>query len=310
MEFFTFNPGAQGFEAARLPVAGALSDAAVVLDKPRTILNDRHALRKKRPQATPFTMSPHGDPSGQEPDAASIEDRLAAVRERMGDAAKKSGRGLDEVTLVAVSKTHPPDAVCEALAAGQAVFGESRVQEARAKIPLVPGCARWHFIGHLQKNKIRHALPLFELFHGIDSLDIARDMERIAAEAGAFPRVLIEVNVAGEGSKFGFAPEKLRMQIEELLALKRLTIEGLMCIPPPQPDAEGSRRFFVVLRELRDRLQRECRVSLPQLSMGMSGDYAVAIEEGATIVRVGTAIFGERSGKTWKPEAGAAMSDD
>ena len=254
-------------------------------------------------------MNPPGENGGQK-SAASIEDRLAAVRARMAAAAKKSGRELDEVTLVAVSKTHPPEAVSGARAAGQAVFGESRVQEARAKIPLVAGRAHWHFIGHLQKNKIRHALPLFELFHGIDSLEIARDMERIAAEAGAFPRVLLEVNVAGEGSKFGFAPEKLRMQMEEFLALKRLTIEGLMCIPPPQPDAEGSRRFFVALRELRDRLQNDCRVSLPQISMGMSGDYAVAIEEGATLVRVGTAIFGERSGKTWKPDAGAAEFND
>ena len=255
-------------------------------------------------------MNPPGENGDQKPAVASVEDRLAAVRAHMAEAAAKSGRGLDEITLVAVSKTHPPDAVCEALAAGQAIFGESRVQEARAKIPLVPARARWHFIGHLQKNKIRHALPLFELFHGVDSLEIARDMERIAAEAGAFPRVLLEVNAAGEGSKFGFAPEKLRMQMEELLALKRLTIEGLMCIPPPQPEAEGSRRFFIALRELRDRLQAECRVSLPQLSMGMSGDCAAAIEEGATLVRVGTAIFGKRSGKTWKPAAGAAAFED
>jgi len=184
------------------------------------------------------------------------------------------------------------------------------VQEAKAKVPLVPGRARWHFIGHLQRNKIRHALPLFELFHGIDSLEIARDMERIAAEDGALPRVLLEVNVAGEASKFGFAPERLRAQIEELLALKRVTIEGLMCIPPPQPKAEGSRRFFVALRELRDRLQTECGISLPELSMGMSGDFAVATEEGATLVRVGSAIFGERSGKTWKPERGTATFDD
>lgn len=255
-------------------------------------------------------MNPPGEQGGQKPAASSIEDRLAAILASIAAAAQRSGRGADDVMLVAVSKTHPPEAVSAALAAGQGVFGESRVQEARAKIPLVPSRARWHFIGHLQKNKIRHALPLFELFHGIDTLEIARDMERIAEEAGAFPRVLLEVNVAGEGSKFGFAPEKIRMQMEELLALKRLTIEGLMCIPPPQPDAEGSRRFFLALRELRDRLQAECRVSLPQLSMGMSGDFAVAIEEGATIVRVGTAIFGDRSGKTWKPDAGTAMFDE
>jgi pyridoxal phosphate enzyme (YggS family) len=140
------------------------------------------------------------------------------------------------------------------------------------------------------------------LFHGVDSLDIARDIERIATEDGARPHVLLEVNVAGEASKFGFSPEMLRSQIEELLSLKRLTIEGLMCIPPPQPRAEMARKFFVTLRELRDQLETEFRISLPQLSMGMSGDFPVAIEEGATLVRVGTAIFGERSGKTWKEE--------
>jgi len=238
----------------------------------------------------------------QNPGRTSVGSRLAAVRGQVAEAAARAGRDVSEVTLVAVSKTHPPESVSEALAAGQCIFGESRVQEARAKIPLVPGRARWHFIGHLQRNKIRHALPLFELFHGVDSLEIARDIERIASEDGALPRVLLEVNVAGEGSKFGFSPERIRAQIEDLLTLKRLTIEGLMCIPPPQPRAEMARRFFVALRELRDALESECRISLPQLSMGMSGDFPVAIEEGATLVRVGTAIFGERSGKTWKAE--------
>jgi len=238
----------------------------------------------------------------QNPGGASLGSRLAAVRQRIAEAVARAGRDAGEVTLVAVSKTHPPESVSAALAAGQGIFGESRVQEARAKIPLVSGRARWHFIGHLQRNKIRPALPLFELFHGVDSLDTARDMERIADEDGALPRALLEVNVAGEGSKFGFSPEKLRAQIGELLVLKRLTIEGLMCIPPPQPRAEMVRKFFVALRELRDQLEQEFRISLPQLSMGMSGDFAVAVEEGATLVRVGTAIFGERSGKTWKPE--------
>ena len=246
----------------------------------------------------------------ENPTAPSIEGRLEAVLGRIQEAAARAGRKPGDVTLVAVSKAHPPESVAAVLAAGQAVFGESRVQEARAKIPLVPGRARWHFIGHLQRNKIRHALPLFELFHGIDSIEIATDMERIAAEDGARPSVLLEVNVAGEASKFGFSPERLRERMEALLSLKRLTIEGLMCIPPPQPRAEDSRKFFVALRELRDRIEREFGASLPQLSMGMSGDYAVAVEEGATLVRVGTAIFGERTGKAWKPEPGAANFDD
>ena len=179
--------------------------------------------------------------------------------------------------------------------AGQPVFGESRVQEARAKIPLLPSAVRWQFIGHLQKNKIRHALPLFELFHSVDSLALAQDMERIAEEEGMRPRILLEVNVAGEGSKIGFAPEELRREMEALLQLGRLEIEGLMTIPPLAPEAEDSRKFFVALRDLRDALEKEFALKLPQLSMGMSNDFAIAVEEGATMVRVGTAIFGGRS---------------
>jgi PLP dependent protein len=177
------------------------------------------------------------------------------------------------------------------------LFGESRVQEARVKIPELPSNLRWHFVGHLQKNKIRHALPLFELIHSVDSLALAQDINRIAEEDGLHPRVLLEVNVAGEGSKFGFTPEKLREDLENLLALPRLSILGLMTIPPIADEAEASRKYFVELRELRDRLQTEFHVDLAQLSMGMTQDFAIAVEEGATLVRVGTAIFGERSRK-------------
>jgi len=221
--------------------------------------------------------------------------RLAQVRERMADAARKSGRTAEQIELVAVSKTHAAEKVQEAIEADQLLFGESRVQEARAKIPLLPSRLRWHFIGHLQKNKIRHALPLFELFHGIDSLTLAQEMERIAEEEGIRPRVLLEVNVAGEASKHGFSPEALRRDLEAALSLGRLTIEGLMTLPPLAPEAEASRQYFIALRKLRDQLEAEFEVRLPQLSMGMSGDFPIAIEEGATLVRVGTAIFGERS---------------
>ena len=196
--------------------------------------------------------------------------------------------------LIAVSKKQDAEKVRAAFDAGQPIFGESRVQEARVKIPLLPSAVRWHFIGHLQKNKIRHALPLFELFHSVDSRALADDIERIAEEEGVRPRVLLEVNVAGEGSKIGFAPEQLRAEMESMLRLTRVSIEGLMTIPPLAPEAEQSRSYFVSLRELRDQLEREFEVQLPHLSMGMSNDYAVAIEEGATLVRVGTAIFGSR----------------
>jgi len=174
------------------------------------------------------------------------------------------------------------------------LFGESRVQEARVKIPELPSNVRWHFVGHLQKNKVRQALPLFEMVHSVDSLALAQDMNRIAEEEGLHPRALLEVNVAGEGSKFGFSPEKLRDQMEELLALSRLSILGLMTVPPLTRESEVSRKHFAELRELRDRLQTEFRVDFAQLSMGMTQDFSIAVEEGATLVRVGTAIFGER----------------
>ncbi len=201
---------------------------------------------------------------------------------------------MTDVELVAVTKTHPAEIVREAIGAGQVVFGESKVQEARAKIPVLPSHLRWHFIGHLQKNKIRHALPLFEMIHSVDSLDLAQAIDRIAQEEGLHPRILLETNVAGEGSKFGFKATTLRAELELLLMLPRLSIEGLMCIPPLAEEAEASRKYFVELRELRDAIEKEFQVKLPQLSMGMTNDYSVAVEEGATLVRVGTAIFGER----------------
>lgn len=223
-----------------------------------------------------------------------VAQNLAAVREEIARALARAQRKSDDVQLIAVSKKQDAEKVRAVFDTGQKIFGESRVQEARAKIPLLPSAARWHFIGHLQKNKIRHALPLFEFFHSIHSLDLARDVERIATEEGVRVRALLEVNVAGEGSKIGFSAAQVRAEMEALLALHRLSIEGLMTIPPLAPKAEDSRKHFVALRELRDRLQEEFAVQLPQLSMGMSGDYAVAIEEGATLVRVGTAIFGNR----------------
>lgn len=237
-----------------------------------------------------------------------IDGRLEEVRSRMAEAARKAGRKEEETALVAVTKTQPPDALQEAIEAGQTLFGESRVQEARAKMAMVSSRARWHFIGHMQKNKVRQALPVFEILHSIDSLELARDVQRIADEEGQRPRVLLEVNVAGEASKFGFKPAALEADLETLLGeTPRLEVLGLMAIPPFSPKAEDSRRYFAALRTLRDRLQEKLRVGLPELSMGMSGDYEVAIEEGATLVRVGTAIFGERKGKTWK--AGAEGPD-
>jgi len=225
----------------------------------------------------------------------SIAENLAQVREKIAEAATTADRGVDDIRLVAISKTHDAEKIQETVEAGQILFGESRVQEARAKIPQLPSNLHWHFVGHLQKNKIRHALPLFEVIHSVDSLALAQDIDRVAEEEGLHPRVLLEVNVAGEGSKFGFEPGKLREQLETLLGLARLQVEGLMCIPPIAEEAEASRKYFVALRDTRDSLEKEFNLKLPQLSMGMTNDFVVAVEEGATLVRVGTAIFGERS---------------
>jgi PLP dependent protein len=226
--------------------------------------------------------------------AADIPDNLAKVRQAISEAERAAGRPDGSVQLVAVTKTHSVDVIQEAIDAGQLIFGENRVQEARAKIPELSSRVQWHLIGHLQSNKVRIALPLFQLVHGVDSVELLTDIDRIAAELGLFPRVLLQVNVAGEASKFGFSPAKLVEQIETIAACKRANIEGLMTIPPLALSAEHSRRYFAALRELRDQLARESGFALPELSMGMSGDYQVAIAEGATIVRVGTAIFGER----------------
>src|SRR6267142_3152151 len=225
---------------------------------------------------------------------SNIEENLNRVKNEIAQAAQVSGRKVTDIELIAVTKTHPAEIVREAVDAGQLLFGESKVQEARTKIPLLPSNLRWHFIGHLQKNKVRHALPLFELIHSVDSLELAHAIDRIAHDDGLHPRILLEVNVAGEASKFGFEPDKLRQEMESLLALPRLSIEGLMCIPPLGQDAEASRKYFVTLRELRNRFENEFELKLPQLSMGMTNDYTVAIEEGATLIRVCTALFGER----------------
>ena len=224
-----------------------------------------------------------------------IAHNLEQVRSKIFEAAKKSGRTPDDIQLVAVSKTHQAEKVRAAFDAGQEIFGESRVQEARAKIPLLPSAVRWHFIGRLQKNKVRHALSYFELFHSVDSLALGETMSRIAEEEGLHPRVLLEVNVAGEGSKIGFAPDQVQAQFEQLNSLGRISIEGLMTIPPLAQEAEASRKYFIALRKVRDAAEQEFQIKLPQLSMGMTNDFSIAIEEGATLVRIGTAIFGPRT---------------
>jgi PLP dependent protein len=221
-------------------------------------------------------------------------ERLQKVRQQITAAEKTSGRKPGSTALVAVSKTHSAERVRALVDEGQLVFGENRVQEAKEKIPQLPSRLEWHLIGHLQSNKVRVALPLFSWIHSVDSLDLAADLDRIANDLGLFPRVLLQVNVAGEASKFGFSPAKLRSELDHLLGFPRLQIHGLMTIPPLATDPENSRRYFIALRKLRDELSAESGVPLDQLSMGMSNDFTVAIEEGATMVRIGTALFGPR----------------
>ena len=223
-----------------------------------------------------------------------IASNLDTVRGEIASAARRAGRDPSAIRLVAVSKTHPADAVVQAAAAGQTIFGESRVQEARDKIPACPSGLDWHFIGHLQKNKVRQALPLFSFFHSIDSTALAQAIDRIAGENGKPAEGLLEVNVSGEETKHGFTPDELRKGFSALGKLPHLRIRGLMTMAPYSENPEDARPVFRALRELRDELQSAHNHPLPELSMGMSGDYAPAIAEGATLVRIGSSIFGDR----------------
>ena len=224
-----------------------------------------------------------------------VAENLTEIRGRIKGACVKAQREADSVELIAVSKTFSAESILEAVDARQLNFGESRLQEAEGKIAALPASIHWHFIGRVQRNKVRKILQNFEVIHAIDSLRLATFADEIATELGMSPKVFLQVNVAGEASKGGFSPEGFRTEMESILALKRLDLLGLMTIPPAGPDAESARRWFSALRELRDVLEVEFAVKLPSLSMGMSGDFEVAIEEGATHVRVGSAIFGKRA---------------
>ena len=224
-----------------------------------------------------------------------IADNLRSVRERVAAACQRAGRSPDEVTIVGVSKTFPPPLVIEACRAGLTDVGENRVQEAAAKIPAVEALGsrpRWHLVGHLQTNKVKTALGLFDIIHSVDSLRLAEFISRQVAslsvrQAGPLP-VLLEINVAGEASKSGLGPEETGPALEQIARLPGLAVQGLMTVAPLVDDPEEVRPVFRELRRLRDDL------GLCDLSMGMTDDFEVAIEEGATIVRIGRAIFGPR----------------
>ena len=223
-----------------------------------------------------------------------LASNFAVIRQRIQQACERAGRPPTSVALVAVTKTHPPTAVRAAAELGQTLFGENKVQEAKAKIPLCPGRLHWHLLGHLQTNKCRDAVQLFEMIQGVDSFHLAEEINQQCDRLAKTMPILLEVNVAGEASKFGYQPQALLDDLLRINALPRLEIHGLMGIPPWSPDPERSRPAFRLLSDLKRRCEDQLGAPLPQLSMGMSGDFEVAIEEGATLVRIGTALFGDR----------------
>jgi hypothetical protein len=226
-----------------------------------------------------------------------IADRLAEVRGRIAAAARSAGRDPSSVTLVAVSKTFPVNLIREAHAAGQRVFGENRVQEALQKIQETTDLEiRWHLLGHLQTNKARKAAPAFATIQSVDSIELIQKLDRAAEEAETRPELLIQVDLAGEATKFGASPSEVPRLLEAAAACSAARVVGLMTLPPVPDSPEDARPWFKQLRDLRDgwRSTGVPASMLRELSMGMSGDFEVAIQEGATMVRVGTAIFGSR----------------
>jgi pyridoxal phosphate enzyme (YggS family) len=222
-----------------------------------------------------------------------ISTRSVAILNQIAATAAKSGRNFAEIQIIAVSKTQPEEAILNAFRAGLTHFGENKVQEARGKIESI-GRGVWHLIGHLQTNKVRDAVRFFDSIDSVDRLDLAQEIDHRADAIGKTQNVLLQVNVAGESTKFGCSPESARTLAEAINALPRLALTGLMTIAPFASDPEKSRPHFAALRELRDKLQADTGLQLPTLSMGMSGDYLIAVEEGATHLRIGTALFGER----------------
>ena len=224
-----------------------------------------------------------------------IAENLVEVRERISQAIQKSGREPDSVRLITVSKQISVDRIEEARAAGAVVFGENKIQEAIPKIEQMGAEGIfWHFIGHLQKNKIKFLDERFDLIHSVDSFELAEKIAKHYHSENRVQRILLQVNVSGEAAKFGMEPKELEKQMAEFFQLQGIQVEGLMTIPPFDSDPENSRRHFSRLRELREQYEKQNELPLNELSMGMSNDFEVAVEEGATLVRVGTAIFGPR----------------
>ena len=227
----------------------------------------------------------------------SIDVILEEINKKIKAACDRAGRDASEVEIIAVTKTHGAEVVRDAWNGGLRIIGENKVQEAAWKQPLSVSGPEWHLIGHLQRNKVRQALELFECFHSVDSIALLDRIEYLASETGKRPRVLLEVNVSGERSKDGMKPDDVPAAIEHIFGkCPSITLEGFMTMAPfvPEDKVEETRPFFRRLRELRDEMQIKFNASFPQLSMGMSGDYQIAVEEGATWIRLGTILFGDR----------------
>lgn len=226
---------------------------------------------------------------------ADIAKNLAQVQQRISVACERADRSSEEVQIVAVGKKFTTEVIMEAADCGLTLFGENRVQEAKAKIPDCPGHLRWHFIGNLQTNKCRDAVALFEMLHAVDSLHLAEELNKRCEQAAKVMPVLLEVNVSGEGSKHGFTPEGAVEATHAFFDFPQLELHGLMTMAPFSRQGESSRPYFQKLRELKSSCEDKLGAPLPELSMGMSGDYEIAIEEGATFIRLGTTLFGPRS---------------
>jgi pyridoxal phosphate enzyme (YggS family) len=240
-----------------------------------------------------------------------IAENIQIIRQRIADSCTRSGRNPDEVTLIAVSKTNPADYVIEAVDAGVQHFGENRVEEAESKIPIVNAHVSkpltWHMIGHVQSRKAKDVSALFQCVHSVDTLKLGQKLSTLSVEQGKRLDVFLEINVSGEESKSGFVAvnwlkddlvrSQLLLQLEQVLALPGLHVRGLMTMAPIVSEPEAARPIFASLRMLRQNLQERFSIALPDLSMGMTDDYPIAIMEGATFVRVGRAIFGERTNK-------------
>ena len=226
-----------------------------------------------------------------------VRENITHVRNRIAEAALRAGRKVSDVRLMAVTKTVDDDRIMEAIAAGVDIIGESYVQEAKRKIEKMGRPLEWHMIGYLQSNKAKYAIRLFDMIHSVDRMELAAELDRRARGVEQVMKILIEVNVSGEGTKSGVPLERAIPLIRDVAALGNLSIRGLMTMPPWFDDPEDARPYFAALRELRDRVSEAQipGVEMRELSMGMSGDYEVAVEEGATIVRIGTRIFGDRA---------------